>query len=353
MSKDDLQSTGSEGTLSLGQKLQRKRIESGLSLEDVAQELHLSVGVIQAIEEDDNNRFPAVFFEGYLKAYANLLGLVLEQADLKKQPDEIDNLPRPIYGERPSLASSSSRKSSWVRLVLILIIILGASLSAWWLTNPEFSLVKNKWSLMLKKTSSNQKTRTPSDVTIPKSGRESSKLTHKRDVNQTPFKKHSEIVKAETSNKSQSPARVTTKSAKPSFHMNSLDNALKSTTWMPSTFENLFSISNATQQDAFATASTLPPSTKRISQTMVVHLKLQHPCWVSVLDGKGKVVLEGLLTGGQRVFTGTPPLHIILGYISGVVLTVNGHRINFKSWIHHSNHTARFSVLQTGKLVSY
>jgi cytoskeleton protein RodZ len=54
-------------------------------------------------------------------------------------------------------------------------------------------------------------------------------------------------------------------------------------------------------------------------------LKFTGPSWVRVADAHGKVLLDGLgVAGGARSVSGAPPLRVVLGNATAVVLEVNG-----------------------------
>ena len=57
-----------------GALLARVRVERGLTPEDLAQTLNLSLATLRALEADDWSRLPSpIFVRGYLRAYARLL----------------------------------------------------------------------------------------------------------------------------------------------------------------------------------------------------------------------------------------------------------------------------------------
>lgn len=63
-----------------GRLLRRTREGLGLSVADIASELHLSKHQIQALEEDDWDRLPGVTYaRGYLRSYARLINLDPEE----------------------------------------------------------------------------------------------------------------------------------------------------------------------------------------------------------------------------------------------------------------------------------
>lgn len=63
-----------------GQQLRQARVDTRLSVEDVARALQLSARHIAAIERDDYEQLPAAtYVRGYLRAYAQLVGLAPER----------------------------------------------------------------------------------------------------------------------------------------------------------------------------------------------------------------------------------------------------------------------------------
>ena len=60
----------------VGQQLRRAREKAGLSLAAVADQQHLRVSVIQAIESGDYSKIDTeLFLKGYVRAYARQVGL--------------------------------------------------------------------------------------------------------------------------------------------------------------------------------------------------------------------------------------------------------------------------------------
>ena len=63
-------------TETAGQKLAVAREGWGISVQEVAENLNLSVSIIEAVEADDYDKLPgSTFTIGYIRAYANLLRL--------------------------------------------------------------------------------------------------------------------------------------------------------------------------------------------------------------------------------------------------------------------------------------
>ncbi|MFT5548746.1 MAG: cytoskeleton protein RodZ [Candidatus Azotimanducaceae bacterium] len=114
-----------------GNQLQAARILKGLSIEDVASRMHLSLAILQAIEENNFSDRAPIFVKGYIRAYARLVSL--DEDELVKCYVELyaDNDP-PINATSSIRAEISSHSASikWTNYLVIIVLI--ALLSAWW-----------------------------------------------------------------------------------------------------------------------------------------------------------------------------------------------------------------------------
>ncbi len=136
-SSDDLE-------LSVGQILKAARESSGLSVDDVAGRLKLTVRQLSSIESDDFESLPGnTFARGFVRNYARLLGLdaqpLLDRL-ASSLPKERIQAAMPYVGDATALNSVpvGSRKSqSWPRLVAaILGLIIGVGVVFWYLQRP-------------------------------------------------------------------------------------------------------------------------------------------------------------------------------------------------------------------------
>lgn len=74
-----------------GRRLRRTREQLGLSVDDIASELRLSSFQIRALEDDDWDQLPGTTYaRGYVKAYARLLGLDVDQMLVGASTEEIE-----------------------------------------------------------------------------------------------------------------------------------------------------------------------------------------------------------------------------------------------------------------------
>lgn len=121
-----------------GQRLRQAREALDLSQQDVAQQLHLNVSIIQALEENDEAALPAqIYLVGYLRGYARLLNMPIDSiiAEAQMEPEPTATLlPENIdYQSRAAVGSLS-------RLVLIGVVVILCLLTGWWLVSlgPEW-----------------------------------------------------------------------------------------------------------------------------------------------------------------------------------------------------------------------
>lgn len=121
-----------------GEQLRLKRLEFGLQVEDIANELFLSVTQVEAIEAGDHENLPGpTYIMGYWRSYAGLLNLDLSQAIENYR----DNLENPDTGivlspdhRKAHGHQEKSRKKSALRFFVLSALFLGL---IWYWQNPE------------------------------------------------------------------------------------------------------------------------------------------------------------------------------------------------------------------------
>ena len=94
-----------EDNISLGKILSDLRSNMGLSQKDIAEQIHVRTAVISEIENDQLLHAPFVFVKGYIRSYANIVGLsadeyqpyleILAEQYLVKETKK----PKPIYSK--------------------------------------------------------------------------------------------------------------------------------------------------------------------------------------------------------------------------------------------------------------
>ena len=119
--------------LTPGQILSEGRREAGLTCQDVADQLNLRIGVIEALEQDEiDTSISLTFTKGYLRAYARLLGLseqeVLDSFDTMEK-SQVQIAEMQSFSQR----LQRDQQDNWLLgLTVVIVILISASLVIWW-----------------------------------------------------------------------------------------------------------------------------------------------------------------------------------------------------------------------------
>jgi cytoskeleton protein RodZ len=116
----------------LGQRLRAERERRGLSIQKIANGMHLDEWVIDALEAGDYQRIgPAVYAKGHLKKYASLLGVSAtappaDAAPAASAPDT--GYPPPIV----RLDTPKDGHPAWPRIGAVAAVVILAGGAFWW-----------------------------------------------------------------------------------------------------------------------------------------------------------------------------------------------------------------------------
>jgi len=121
-----------------GERLRAARTAAGLTPQGVADDLHLSVDMLEALERDDYARLPGrVFVRGYLRNYARLVDLpvdtVLASFDAHAPEGQVTDPGLHTVVSARQIRSQARSTHSAVRAVTwIIVLALAALLLTWW-----------------------------------------------------------------------------------------------------------------------------------------------------------------------------------------------------------------------------
>lgn len=120
------------GAIGPGSQLQAARIDRGLSVEDVANRMHLSTRIIESIEVNDFDVITApIFVKGYLRAYARIV--LLNEDEMIAQYTEAYSNSDPIINSTSTietLISVDDPRIKWTTYLVILVLIV--LIGIWW-----------------------------------------------------------------------------------------------------------------------------------------------------------------------------------------------------------------------------
>lgn len=127
-----------EAVLTPGEYLRQAREKYGLSVEDVATELNLTVAQISSLEDNRFGDLPGkTYILGYMKAYARLVNCT--EAELFRNFDlQEDNS---IRGIKPVMKETRSRGRYKKMLSLPLIAVVGGLMFLWWQSRERSEVI--------------------------------------------------------------------------------------------------------------------------------------------------------------------------------------------------------------------
>lgn len=124
-----------------GERLRRAREARRFEIPEMAERLHLSKGVVRALEADDYRMMPGpTFVRGYLRSYARVLEI--DGEDLVRTYEAITGCNQPVKVEpvNAPMLDGPKRGQRMVTLGLVLLVMLGAG---FWLTLGGGQQAKN------------------------------------------------------------------------------------------------------------------------------------------------------------------------------------------------------------------
>lgn len=122
-----------EGPLA-GERLVEARREQQISIDEIAKELHLDEHKVRALERNEFDILGApVFAKGYLKKYAQLVGVRVDDVIADYYHLNRSTGAPPVVSSRPRPRQELS-PGPWIAVIVVIIIAVTAY---WWFTRPE------------------------------------------------------------------------------------------------------------------------------------------------------------------------------------------------------------------------
>jgi len=123
---------GNSRSVGPGDRLRAARNDTGLSIEDVATRMHLSIRILESIEDNNFDDITApIFVKGYLRAYARIVSL--DEDEMIQQYQNYYSEEDPPISSTSNLAPEISSDDARIKWTTYLVIIgLLGLLAAWW-----------------------------------------------------------------------------------------------------------------------------------------------------------------------------------------------------------------------------
>lgn len=293
-----------------GMDLQAAREARGVSVHQLAVELHVSDSIITALEKGDYRVVgEPVFVRGHLRNYARALGLpeadVLANYDQTQyKPASVPVVPVPHTGRLDTRTREWSTRAGTAAVVVVLVVLA----ISWWMRRPETPAGEQVGTVPA-----------AASVAMPSAATQTvGALTDLADSNQAPAPK--------PASKSATAVPVA----------------------VPATRNGA---SRAAKPVAAAPAAAQTSAAGPVDSRAVTHVKftLGAASWVEVYDDSGKRLFYDLAGAGSSLdLSGAGPLQVFLGNAPGVSVELEGQPFDIKPFLRPDN-TARFKLGSAAK----
>ena len=291
--------------LSPGKILLQGRLQAGLTQEQVAKELYMTVYKVKALEADDYSRLSSdTFARGYIRAYANLvkIDVVVALAAYDQLMDDIKS-PEVVAAQIAATAEPQGHRGAWQFLVVIGAFLIGIWLiSVWFFDNH-----------------------TETEYVVPAAGNSSTASENLKSTVAESFASASEF--------SSSISSVSSVSSVSTSSQNRIQNALAVKNSSSSKSVNaanssvfssaLSSIATSSSSSVAAQVSVKKTSLDEIS------FSFRAESWLEVSDSRGDVLATELEPAGSKLkLVGLAPFDVKLGNAPAVDVQLNGKKID-------------------------
>ena len=287
-----LSEEASEQAPSVGHQLRSRRVERGVELSNVSHALRIEVTLIEALEANRFDAFSApVFAKGYLKRYAEYLGLP-QQEIMAGYFDQVGREDAPMVGpNRPITLRDERQRFMWIVLAIVFGVILTAAFF-WWRSGDDPAPAPLNSIAPL------------SELLEFSAGEQALSLPAAPPARAVP------------GNVEKDPEPVAA-AAEP----------------------------DSTSAD---TATAVADNVVAAPARLTIGLEFNEDCWAEVTDASGTRLFYGLGRPGARSrFSGVPPIAFLFGNIAGVTLTIDGAPYTVPRESRQGN-LARFVILEAG-----
>jgi cytoskeleton protein RodZ len=332
-----------------GERLQAARIKKGLSLEDVANRMHLSASILEAIEVNDFDEITApIFVKGYLRAYARIVALsedemIQQYIDLYSEEDP------PISSTSnmvPELSVTDARIKWTTYLVIVVLAVL---LAAWWWNkqqNEEVLISLDAQSSRVEDSASSEQPVVDSDIQAESEAAISSAATPETEPEpaelvtedqQTPTEELPEtMVEPVAAVMDEAPAAAEPVEINAEAEPEADTQTESSSVADPSESAEVAMEEEAGTRPQGITAA--PSGSDRLR--IIVHADT----WADVKDANNHQLVYDLLRADSKTeLSGEAPFTVFLGNGHGVELELNGDEVDISSKI-RDNNTVRLDI---------
>jgi len=326
-----------------GRILRRAREEKGLEQIEIARELKLDVGLIDALERGDLHRLPPVYAAGYIRAYAKRVELdadelvaeyIAQEAThtpkLKKDSNPLPERYRRVAEALPkgfSLAAANAKEQLTKNYgplaagVVILLLLVWQVFSIW----------------------SSDEAASGSDIVAMQSADSDASLKMPTEKEQADsLNAQIAVESGSQSSSGKEPSTATQQSAKPAAEKtNNAENQAGKTPPDSAKSELAEKTQAPASKNENENIDAIALLEKKNSTNLV--LTFNRNSWVDIRDATGKHIIRQLgIAGNTQKVSGQAPFQVLLGYGHGVTIEYNGNEVDFSAF--QGDRVARFTL---------
>ncbi len=328
-----------------GDRLQAARIEMGLTIDDVANRMHLSSAILESIEENDFEDITApIFVKGYLRAYARIVSVNEEemiQQYLSFYSDE-DPPINSTSSTSPEISADDAR-IKWTTFIVILVLC-GLLAAWWWKNNPEHGEVVS----LAAEQSSAISNAEPVDDSLAVEVAEPNIVASSEPGSDT---SEVEGERVGDENKEAAEAVVEIEQVQPQVEVDNLEPVISEEVAAQPELEGSPEPTDEVNEEiAVVTTETTntvpggPVSNTAPTGTDQLILKIHADTWADIKDANGyRLIYDLLRAERQFALTGQAPFTVFFGNGHGVELMFNSEEVEVSSHIRDDN-TARLKI---------
>lgn len=334
------------GVPGLGERLRSARMARDLDVAKMAERIHLTVDMVDALEHDDYSEMPArVFVRGYIRNYARTVELPLDSVLAQFDaiwPDEdapVTVTPSPRLAADGQADKSWHRVMSWLLVLVMLVLFL-----TWW--QGYLDRFIDTWS------ESRGDVRSGALFEGANVGQQpdGAGLLPSPAALDQPTNPHLSLAPAEGLALPSASDPVAVKGSPGGDRAAHESEAVAENGDRSESSrlgEGTMSIDGSLRAEPEATpveaAVQEPPPDPAQATVEGVVVRFNQDCWVDIRDSARTFKLFGTMRrGSERKLGGTPPYKVVLGNASGVEITIDGEAYDLAS--RTINNVARFTL---------
>ncbi len=311
-----------------GKILQQARKQQNLSIEQVAEAIHVKAEIIEALESSATEGLPpAAFTQGYLRAYARYVEAPVEQV-LHDFSTAVPHQTETPLRARSRLPKQAGTHTPVIKILSLALMVLFA-----------LALIYSAYSYYTNKASHDAESEAAGVERLPQieqharlENGELSSVNSEGNVR--------EDIGAEDDSVDGALNKLPTLTLQPEFE--SLAETLQP---HQPPVELAASLSQPDEEPELAiTTGQVLPKPPQLPRDDEITIHAERDSWVEITDAAGRNLYYNMLRGGRKLeFKGTAPFDMFFGNAPAITLSINGVDINMKRYI-RPNNVARFRV---------